>query len=102
MPQEIRFFDKPAWRQRIRLGGTRYVVKARWNTRLQNWLLSLETTDGSLVVSAPILKNHDILSGVVHEKRPEGKIVAVTPRRVNRDPNREDFSNGTFKLVYVE
>lgn len=97
--------DLPDFTQTLKLGGTIYKLRARWNTVAEFWTLDICDTNGDpLILGLKIVFNVDFLERNKNELLPEGSIFAVNTGNdldENRRIGRKDIGVNVL-IVYRE
>lgn len=92
----------PAYRYRIELDGTVYVLDYEYNSRMDKWLLQVEDEEGDVLIAhVPIVVNWPLFKRFVQQTLPPGVIAAYDSSNQNTDPGRFDLG-ARVKAVYRE
>lgn len=101
---QIPFPSGASWVQDINLEGTVYTMSVRWLVRSGMWVMDIGPSDSDPVFLGlritkdwPILRAYDYNPNV-----PQGQFLVVcTSSNCRGDPKRNDFADGSYKLLYV-
>lgn len=92
----------PAYRYRIELDGTTYVLDYVYNERMAKWLVQVEDEEGNVLVAhVPIIVNWPILARFADQAMPDGDIAAYDSSGENQNPGRFDLG-ARVRMVYRE
>ena len=94
--------DLPAYKFQINLEGTVFILRFRFNTRLDRWVMDVQdVNEDRIVTGIPMLTNLPLLDRYQDERLPLGRFTVIDETGNNRNPPREGFGED-FKLLYRE
>lgn len=94
--------DLPAYKFRISLDQTIYVLDFGYNTRADQWYMSIfDQAETLLVGDIPIQVNVPLTDQYIRKGMPPGRFVAVDETGKNRNPSISNLGS-EIKLFYQE
>lgn len=94
--------DIDSYRFRTTLEGAIYLLKFRFNKRMDHWVMDIfDTDENPVIVGRPIMVQIDPFRIFVEEDLPPGNIIPVNLEELNVDPGIDDLGNKVL-LFYEE
>ena len=80
--------------QEFQLDGETFRLLARWNERIDSWIISLYESDGTPVaVGRRLTVGNFLFPWLVTENRPAGQLIAIDTKDEDVDPGHFDLGN---------
>jgi len=93
--------DLPAFKETVQLDTIVYQLRFKWNTRAQQWIMSILTATGEPIVEGQrICKSVGIFNKYTDTRLPRGGLVLVDLQNRAGEPGRDDLGD-RFILVYL-
>lgn len=97
---KIAFPDAPEWVQSVKLDGSTYKLRARWNTFSEAWSLDVLTKSGTLIVGGlRLVRGQALLIQFNDDDLPPGDFFVYDVSSTGDD--YADFIAGRAVLAYV-
>lgn len=97
MAEEIKWPDFPEWEQQVKLSGTTYRIRARYNTTAERWVIDLLTQDKEeIITGVRVVRGVLLLAQYTDDRLPSGDLMVI-----GEEPNRSNMGTSSF-LVYED
>ena len=75
----------------VTLGDQDYQIKKHWNIRMQAWIYTICTGDGTPIARSPVVTNFSLFSRYPLDELPTGRILAVSTSANIERAGQEDL-----------